>query len=218
MGACTVGAVLPDLDAFSYGLGDWGRAVYFGDHWYSHHQATHSILGCLVLAIFGALAWSWWVRRRRPTGPPPETRLVAALLFLGGLVHCLGDMPTPPGPWGGLPLLFPLERRFGGWGHAWWWHHYYVSFVLLMALLTGLVGAGLARWRPSLDRGLRVVQVAAAVVALGLAARYFAIVRFDGTGSHADKARRAVEIQAEWLPAPVHAVFVKASSVLPANF
>ena len=39
--ACTIGAVLPDADAITYGFGDWGIAAYKGNHWYSHHQFFH---------------------------------------------------------------------------------------------------------------------------------------------------------------------------------
>ena len=212
---CAIGAVLPDLDAISFGLGAWGRAVYHGEHWYSHHQASHSLLGCAALAILGALAWRLWRARR---GEAPDGRPLVLFLFAGALVHLLGDLPTPAGPWGGLPLLYPLEARFGGWGIVWWWRHWYVFAVLASALLAAAaIGAGERRSAP-LRRLGRPLQSAVALVALALVLRYFALVRFDGGGTWHEKDRRAVELQAEWLPGPVHAGFARVSALLPGWF
>jgi membrane-bound metal-dependent hydrolase YbcI (DUF457 family) len=213
--ACTVGAVLPDLDALSLGLGGWGRRVYYGDYWYSHHHFSHSLLGAALIALAAAWIWS---RYRGWRGRPAALSSLAALVFAGCVVHLLGDLPTPPGPWGGLPLLFPLSSDFGGWARVWWWHNYYVMYVCLGALLAGAVLYGIEKLRPSARSLTRGLQTLAALIALSLCVYYFSQSRFDPSGSWYQKDARAQEIQKDWLPGRVHRVFVRASGVLPLYF
>jgi hypothetical protein len=115
------------------------------------------------------------------------------------------------------PLLFPLDLRFGGWSHVWWWHHYYVTFTCLLALgAAGLLALG-ERLRPRVV-AWRALQAAAGLVAVALVARYFAIARFDASGTWHQNDARAIAMQAEWLPAPVHAALRAASDALPSHF
>jgi membrane-bound metal-dependent hydrolase YbcI (DUF457 family) len=160
----TVGAIAPDLDAISL-LFD--HRVYFGLAWYSHRGFLHSIAGCALMALllpalFGALR-----RRLAGAGPrPPSSRGGARLaVFAGGLIHLAGDLPTPPGPWAGLPLLFPLSPRFGGWSHLGW-----VNALLLLLMGTAALAAGaLAAARHLAPRALRPWLRAGVLGVTGLA-------------------------------------------------
>jgi membrane-bound metal-dependent hydrolase YbcI (DUF457 family) len=213
---CTFGAVMPDLDAVSFGLGAWGRRAYKGDHWYSHHQASHSLLGVVVLGLVVAAAWSWW-RRRRDKPTALRQPVMAGCLSLGGVVHILGDLPTPAGPWGGLPVLFPLSERFGGWGHLWWFHNYYVLWVLLLALTCGDARALLERKRPRLRKLTTACQTLVAIVALTLVGVHIASSRFEPSGNYPADDIRAIQREAEWVPEPFYSGFVWASKTLPVD-
>ncbi|MDP3937743.1 MAG: metal-dependent hydrolase, partial [Deltaproteobacteria bacterium] len=127
-----LGALAPDVDALSL---LFSHATYFGSAWYSHRVFFHSLAGCAVLAavlgvalpaLFASLRTTSPIRP--PARPVPSVARVLAL-FAGGLVHLAGDLPTPPGPWSGIPLLFPLPGRFGGWSHLGW-----VNAVLIYLL------------------------------------------------------------------------------------
>ncbi|WP_043157375.1 metal-dependent hydrolase [Aeromonas diversa] len=95
--AALLGGLLPDLDHPKSVLGQWlpfisrPLARLFG-----HRGFTHSLLATgLVL---------WGVQSSLPGGPEG----VKKALLLGYLSHLLGDLLTPAG----IPLLWPLRRRF----------------------------------------------------------------------------------------------------------
>ena len=156
-----LGGFLPDVDVLSRApgfdatVGAWlglppGDAIYAGSHWYSHHHLTHSLVAALVA---GALALALW--RRRPE--------VAGALTAGWLAHLALDLPTPPGPWGGIQLLWPHPAMVGGWGMCWWFNNY---DLLLIALGSALALGALALARRRL--GPRWIRLGTAAL-LGLA-------------------------------------------------
>lgn len=216
--ACTAGSVLPDIDAISHGFGAWGRKIYYGHHWYSHHQLSHSLLGCAVLAALAALLWSLLSKRRERLREKAPPATVAALLFAGSAVHLLGDLPTPPGSFDGIPLLFPLSGRFGGWSLVWWWHNYYVTFVLLTALVAAALLGIVEYIRPRFRPWSRRLQAAASLLAFLLAVNYFAHCRFRDSGNWYENDKKALEAQKKWVPEPFYGAFVKASELLPFEF
>jgi len=151
-GAIALGAMMPDMDILSR-LG--GRALYFSDAWFAHRQASHSLLGTLILAlilgfVFVLLRASGAERRGRPGAPNrslAESRRrwlwLAGALWVGGLLHLLGDLFTPGMP---LPLLWPLADRFGSWSHIGWFSPY-LLWLFLATLGLEQVLKALARTR-----------------------------------------------------------------------
>ncbi len=103
-----IAAIAPDLDS---GV----RAYGSNDAWIGHRGWTHSIL---FAALFGiAMAMAGRFAARRLLSPA----LFFFCSFLGVCLHILGDMPTPGGSWGGLPIFFPHPARFGGWSKIGWY-------------------------------------------------------------------------------------------------
>ncbi len=131
----TIGALAPDLDSLSL---LFSHRIYFGSAWYSHRQFLHSILGCAFLAmLIPSMAASVIGRGMDAATRAGVLRVASRALFAGGILHLLGDLPTPPGPWGGLPVFFPLGIREGGWSRIGW-----VNEVLIYLLGTAGLAAG----------------------------------------------------------------------------
>lgn len=145
--ACFLGAMLPDIDAVTNLL---GSGLYFSGAWYGHRQASHSVLGTLVLALLAA--WPLAIRlRRRGTASIREAYPALVIVFwLGGLLHIFGDLFTPRMP---LPVLWPLSVRVGAFSHIGWFSPFLLWFFLgalaaemLLRAMPGR-GPGPARWR-----------------------------------------------------------------------
>lgn len=149
-----LGGMFPDIDTFSLWpgfdqtLGAWlgqsGRAIYASHLWYGHHGFFHSLLGvvCCTLLIGGLFSLLYAYLLRRAPGPMAAFRYLVPyqLSFAGGyLLHLLGDMPTPGGPWGGIRLLFPSSTYLGGWGYTWWWNNYDVFLILVGTLVLSIL-------------------------------------------------------------------------------
>jgi membrane-bound metal-dependent hydrolase YbcI (DUF457 family) len=140
-----LGAMMPDGDFVTRLL--LGTSAYFSNHWYGHRQASHSILGTFLLA--GAVALigylPWLSRAGDPLVPEERRRTVArslawawACLWCGGLLHLVGDLPTP-----GMSLVvfWPFPERFGSWSHIGW----FTPYLLWMFISAVLLG-GAMRW------------------------------------------------------------------------
>lgn len=148
------GAVLPDIDAITYwsqfdtligrplDLAMSGRDIYFANHWYSHHNWTHSLAaGAIFTLLMGLLCYlgdriafkikplnTFWKKRSCYLGA----------FFLGYTMHLLGDLPTPGYTWQGIKLFWPLSSPVGGTGHLWWWNNYDI-FILLAVCCTAII-------------------------------------------------------------------------------
>lgn len=149
-----LGSIIPDIDAASL-LFD--HNVYYGKLWYSHHIFFHSLLGALAISVFMsmvyltfAIAFRGTVNIFRRDKRPLESRLLrfaGAVIasYIGCLVHFLGDCPTPPGPWGGIALLWPSMKMYGGWNRIFWhnWYLIYLSAMFIIIFIPAQVFAGL---------------------------------------------------------------------------
>ena len=196
----TIGAMGPDLDAVSL---LFSHRIYFGTAWYSHRQFLHSILGCVFLAmLLPSLVVSV-----RGKGPAPDARARVLRVgfracFAGGLLHLLGDLPTPPGPWGGLPVFFPLGIREGGWSHVGWYNAVLVYLLGTAALAAGalLLAYALAPERPRV--WLRAGAASVAALALGATLWFAAISRYEDMAQW--RAWQARFVPAIWIDALHH--------------
>ena len=133
-----LGAMLPDSDAVTNLL---GGAYYFSDAWYGHRQASHSILGTLVLALVAALPLA---RRHARHGIPFRGGYAALVMafWAGGLLHMAGDVFTLRRP---LPVFWPLDMEFGALGHIGWFSPY-LLWLFLAAIALDLAGRFTARF------------------------------------------------------------------------
>jgi len=177
----TAGAVVPDLDALSL---LFSHSSYFGAAWYSHRGFLHSIAGCALLALLlPALVRA--LRSRVGAAPPagrPPLAVAASAVFVGGLVHLAGDLPTPPGPWAGIPLFFPLTPlavRFGGWSHLGWVNAALLYLLGAAVLAAGTLAAARSVAPPRVRPWLRAGVVGVAALALGGTVWFAAISRYE---------------------------------------
>jgi membrane-bound metal-dependent hydrolase YbcI (DUF457 family) len=151
-----LGAMLPDGDVISRLA---GHGVYFGHAWYSHRQASHSLLGTAVLALLvGALLyWPW----RRGVGWRGYGWAVGCL-WAGGLLHLVGDLVTPGRA---LALFWPLPARAGALSHIGWFSPYLAWMFAATFVLDGAL-RGVARvrpaWRPLLSGATWLLYAATA--------------------------------------------------------
>lgn len=159
-----VGAAAPDLDAISL---LFSHATYFGKAWYSHRAFLHSIAGALFLAMLLPALYAAF-RRGGSTTQEGRRRWLyssAAALFGGALIHLLGDLPTPPGPWDGLPLFFPLPFRVGGWSHIGWVNAALIYLLAAAALAVAALAAAYRLAPPAIAPWVRGTLVGVTVLA-----------------------------------------------------
>jgi membrane-bound metal-dependent hydrolase YbcI (DUF457 family) len=196
----TIGALAPDLDSVSL---LFSHRVYFGSAWYSHRQFLHSILGCAFLAmLIPSMAAAIFARRLDRVTRAAFLRVASRALFAGGMVHLAGDLPTPPGPWGGMPVFFPLGVREGGWSRIGWYNAVLIYLLGTAALAAGalLLAYALApdRARPWLRAGAAVV----AVLALATTVWFGAVSRYENLPQW--RAWQARFVPAIWIDALHH--------------
>ncbi len=174
------GSLAPDIDAVSL---LFSHDTYFGLAWYSHRGFLHSLAGCaLVAMLFPRILHS--LRSRGSRGVPPggaSLRASALATFAGGLVHLIGDLPTPPGSWGGLPLFFPLPLRVGGWSHIGWINAALLYLLGAGALAAGALAAAHHRAPPAYRPWLRGCVIGVSGLALAGTLWFSAISRYEGT-------------------------------------
>lgn len=202
--ALILGSVAPDLDAVSRPLG-----TYFStDVWLGHRGITHSLVGVTGLAVLIAAGLSlvrWLVApgRRGRTGLSFLILLAAA--WLGGLAHLAADLPNPPGPWGGIPVAYPLSSgsaplRWGGWSLIGWFDLESIYRLLLAgAALTGLaLFTWLTRRWPRLSRLLAGGGLALALAALIWLGAYVASGPYAGPGQETARQERILAAKPVW--------------------
>jgi inner membrane protein len=142
------GAMLPDLDAVTrwpdfdavignaLGLCQTGRNIYYGRHWYSHHNFIHSLAAAAIFTLAGALIGYLYCRRRSRCSSASAFILSTSgfllSFFFGYIMHLLGDLPTPDAAWNGIRLFWPLPPFVGGFGYIWWWNNYDIFLIFLV--------------------------------------------------------------------------------------
>ena len=137
-----LGAMLPDIDIMTKLL---GRLQYFSGDWYGHRQASHSILGSLMLsAVFAGLLFGFIYRQRRGSSPQAVYLWLGACLWGSGLLHIFGDLFTPGRP---MPVFWPFTARFGAFQHIGWFSPY-LLWMFLGTLAVAWLLAAVARRGP----------------------------------------------------------------------
>ncbi len=208
------GAIVPDIDAVTRwskfdavigGLTDSaqsGRSIYFGNHWYSHHNFFHSLAAGAIFTLLAGLLW-YLGRRWASKGPSPaafiqDKKGFLLAFFMGHTMHLLGDLPTPGSTWHGIRLLWPLRQPVGGSGHIWWWNNYDVFLLFLAGAGAGIVLIVLNQFLKKRTLGHLSVLLCFTV----FWAAYFQIthrpISFDAPGnhsSHAEKERQSLAVQ-----------------------
>lgn len=194
--ACFLGAMMPDGDVVTRVFA--GRGDYFGRAWYSHRQFSHSLLGTLVCALvvaavlFGPVVWRHPQRAR-------AYAWVVGCLWVGGMLHLLGDLMTPSRP---LPLFWPLPYAFGAWSHIGWFSPYllvmFLAVLCIDALVAGASGAAQAAGWGSPRARLWVARGTWLLYALGAFRwfQYMAVSRYE-SGAQWDAYQHAL------LPGPL---------------
>ncbi len=175
----TAGALAPDLDALSL---LFSHTTYFGFAWYAHRAFLHSLAGCAALAMLmpALLAAAGFGRARDPALRARAVRTGAMSAFAGGLIHLVGDLPTPPGPWGGIPLFFPLPARFGGWSHLGWVNAALFYLLGAAALAAGALAAAHSLSPRAGRPWLRASLAGVAGLALAGTVWFTSISRYEG--------------------------------------
>lgn len=141
------GGALPDIDAVSlwsrfdntigafFHLAQNGRDIYFGNHWYSHHNFTHSFVGGLIITSFIVMLFSFPAvivsKDHARTNIFKCIFVYWVAMFLGYSMHLMGDLPTPGHTWGGIKLFWPLHKAVGGSGRIWWWNNYDIFLIIV---------------------------------------------------------------------------------------
>jgi inner membrane protein len=159
IGCGAAGAMLPDLDAITLwpdfdavigkalGLSQSGRGIYYGRHWYSHHNFMHSLAAAamltLAIALIGYLYYRWHTRNRSASAYRSAAVGFLLSFFSGYVLHLMGDLPTPDAIWNGIKLFWPLRTPVGGFGYIWWWNNYDIFLIFLVGgtLNVALIGA-----------------------------------------------------------------------------
>lgn len=158
--ACFFGAMLPDLDAVTTLA---GSGYYFSGDWYGHRQASHSLLGTLVLALLAALPLALRHTRGGVMGFRAAFFPLTAAFWAGGLLHLLGDVVTPRRP---LPLFWPLEGEIGAFAHIGWFSPYLLWMFLGALAVEGALrvarirSVSWPRWRDATIWGVHALVAA----------------------------------------------------------
>ncbi|MCP4366991.1 MAG: metal-dependent hydrolase [Deltaproteobacteria bacterium] len=142
-----IGGALPDIDAISmwsrfdstigtfFHLAHKGRDIYFSNYWYSHHNFTHSLVGGLIitscLLVLFSLPVMVCLKHHSRKNMFKRIGVYWIAVFLGYVMHLLGDLPTPSHTWGGIKLFWPIPTAIGGTGHIWWWNNYDIFVIIV---------------------------------------------------------------------------------------
>ncbi|MCP3888695.1 MAG: metal-dependent hydrolase [Desulfobulbaceae bacterium] len=140
-----IGGALPDIDTISlwsrfdstigpfFHLPHQGVDIYYGNFWYSHHNFAHSLVGGLIITscLFVLLSLLFIICTKTNGQKNIFRRLSVywTALFLGYVIHLIGDLPTPSLTWGGIKLFWPLPAAIGGNGLIWWWNNYDIFII-----------------------------------------------------------------------------------------
>lgn len=157
----------------------------------SHRGITHCLLGAFFFA--------WLVARlvRRWLPEASARRGVFWLVFFGGALHILEDLPTPVSPWGGLAVFWPIPVRIGDWDKIGW-----VDFIGNLILVAGVSATLAARkFRTRLALPVSLCFVAAVVI-------HIARSDYPGQLPPWDAQDAWIQGQAAVLPKPIMDVYL----------
>ncbi|MBI4082286.1 MAG: metal-dependent hydrolase [Candidatus Lambdaproteobacteria bacterium] len=169
--ALFLGAMLPDLDALTAWV---DRSSYFSDGWYGHRQASHSLLGTLLLALAAAASLRPWLAREGGARGARGLLWLAGCLWAGGLIHIVGDLFTPGMT---MPLLWPAAPRVGAFSHIGWFSPY-LLWMFLAALAIEALLRGWSRAAPRLAPALGRAGWLLYVLVLGRWLHYLHVSRY----------------------------------------
>jgi hypothetical protein len=147
---------LPDFDAISlwsgfdstigsfFNLPLYGKDIYSGKLWYSHHAFLHSALAAILIA--GVIGSFFYLVDRKREGLSDNSmfdvvgkrKLLLIGFILGFLMHLIEDMPTPASSWGGIAFFWPLKTYIGGSGDIWWWNNYDIFLIVVGVIILNL--------------------------------------------------------------------------------
>jgi inner membrane protein len=234
IGCGAAGAMLPDLDAVTrwpdfdavigkaLGLSQTGRNIYYGHHWYSHHNFMHSLAAAALFTLAGALMGYLYCRRRSGRGSASAFILSASgfalSFFFGYLMHLLGDLPTPDAAWNGIRLFWPLSPFVGGFGYIWWWNNYDIFLIFLVGgtLNTTLIVANRFFRKRILD------HIPALLFLCMICAVLFQIthrpISFTSARSHGDKEHRSLVVQQDILGKRLYSIMTALDRKIPIPF
>lgn len=209
-----IGAVLPDLDTITrwhrfdevigtiLDLSTKGKEMYYDNHWYSHHNASHSLAAgaasALVFALLLYLArrFSFW--KTAGINQAQSIKWYSLAFFAGYIMHLLGDLPTPGYVWEGIRLWWPLSTPVGGTGHLWWFNNYDIFLLFLTANMIMVIMILLAH----IFKKPVLTYLPATIFALAILASFYQITqrpinfKYGGqTVSYAEKEKQSLAIQ-----------------------
>ena len=237
LGCGAAGAMLPDLDAVTrwpdfdtvigraLGLSETGRDIYYGHHWYSHHNFMHSLAAAATFTLAGALIGYLCCRRRSggrcASGFIPGAGGFLLSFFFGYLMHLLGDLPTPDAAWNGIRLFWPLSPFVGGFGYIWWWNNYDIFLIFLAG---GMLNAVLIMANRFLKKRL-LRPVPALIFICMICTALFQITHrpasFTSAGNpagHADKEHQSLAIQRHILGKRLYGIMNALDRKIPIPF
>lgn len=170
-----LGGMAPDLDMIAR---LFGRMAYFSTDWYGHRQASHSILGTLLLGMLVAGLLSGFSRLKRGNKAHPglQTWLwMTGCVWAGGMLHALCDMFTPGRP---MAFFWPLGDLVGGWRHIGWFTPYIlVLFLAIFAMESVIRLAG--RWNGWISARSSVLGWGLYLVAGARLVQFIAVSRYE---------------------------------------
>ncbi|HPR48433.1 MAG TPA: metal-dependent hydrolase [Spirochaetota bacterium] len=162
-------AILPDIDSF---FGNYAsRDVFTG-----HRGITHSLVFVLLAAAAPALIvalYGLFVKKQNSAQLRPVLLIIFITSFVAGLSHLIADLPQPSGPWGGIPLFFPLSHageytRTGGCAKIGWYDYLIQWSYLAVFLISSALILSATALQKTTTRGIRNT-VAIAVIAITMA-------------------------------------------------
>jgi membrane-bound metal-dependent hydrolase YbcI (DUF457 family) len=145
-----IGGIAPDIDSLS----DLPFVKYMNDNpsiyqnpelktvslpWFSHHHFFHSLVGGIFISVL-FVSLFFFLSRHFLDRDDKKPSIKSTMIYLFSMlcsyfIHLVFDFITPPGIAGGMMLLWPLSKLFGGTGNVWWFHNYDIILILLVSSL-----------------------------------------------------------------------------------
>lgn len=177
-----IGSALPDIDAISV---LFSHKIFYANHWFSHRGAMHSVFGLIISSALVAVCYAIAIHQKSQLNSLQRFWMAFTLIFIGGGLHLLSDLPTPSTPWGGLMLFWPFSSvRVGGFGNIWWVNEYLMllfstaAFVCLVSIYV-------------LEKDSRAIKSCKAIVMITNLFAFFLVSHFILTSKYIDPSQWA---------------------------